>query len=138
MTRILLADDHDIVRRGVRALLEAQPGWRVVAEARTGPEAVALAAQLRPDVAILAVALPEFNGLVATRRIRRALPGTEVLVFTMHRSERLVREALLAGARGYLLKSDTAEQLVATVAALAEHRPAFSAPRGWARGGARH
>src|SRR5215211_649007 len=123
MTRILLADDHDIVRRGLRGLLEAQPGWQVVAEARTGREAVALAAQTRPDVAVLDLAMPELNGLEATRRIRRELPGTEVLVFTMHQTEQLMREALLAGARGYLLKSDAAERLVAAVTALAGHRP---------------
>jgi DNA-binding NarL/FixJ family response regulator len=126
--RILLADDHEVVRLGVRALLEAQPGWEVVAEARTGREAVALAEQLRPDVAVLAVALPDLNGLEATRRIRLALPETEVLVFTMHQSEQLLREALLAGARGYLLKSDDSERLIAAVAALAGHRPYFSAP----------
>src|SRR4051794_17643409 len=108
MTRILLADDHDVVRRGLRGLLEAQPDWVVCAEARTGREAVALAARTRPDVAVLDLAMPELNGLEATRHIRRAQPDTEVLVFTMHQSEQLMREALLAGARGYLLKSDAA------------------------------
>jgi DNA-binding NarL/FixJ family response regulator len=127
MIRILLADDHDVVRRGLRGLLEAQTGWQVVAEARTGREAVDLAEQLRPDVAVLDLSMPELNGLEATRRIRKALPGTEVLVFTMHQTEQLMREALLAGARGYLLKSDAAERLVAAVAALAGHRPYFSA-----------
>jgi DNA-binding NarL/FixJ family response regulator len=128
MTRILLADDHDIVRRGLRGLLEAQPGWRVVAEASTGREAVALAAETRPDVAILDLTMPELNGLDATRRIRRALPSTEVLIYTMHQSGQLLRAALLAGARGYLLKADAGEQLIAAVTALAGHRPSFSAP----------
>ena len=108
MVRILLADDHDVVRLGCGRLLEAQPGWQVCAEARTGREAVALAEQLRPDVAVLDLTMPELNGLEATRRIRTALPETEVLVFTMHQTEQLMREALLAGARGYLLKSDAA------------------------------
>jgi DNA-binding NarL/FixJ family response regulator len=128
MVRVLVADDHDMVRRGVRALLEAQPGWQVVAEARTGREAVDLAERLRPDVAILDLLMPELNGLEATRRIRTALPQTEVLVFTMHQTEQLIREVLLAGARGFLLKSDAAERLVAAVAALAGHRLYFSAP----------
>ena len=127
MIRILLADDHDVVRRGLRGLLEAQPGWEVCGEARNGREAVEMAAQLRPDVAVLDLSMPEFNGLEATRRIRKELPGTEVLVFTMHQTEQLMREALLAGARGYLLKSDAAERLVAAVTTLAGHRPFFSA-----------
>ena len=126
MIRILLADDHDVVRRGLRELLEAQPGWQVVGEARTGREAVALAERLRPDVAVLDLSMPDLNGLEATRRIRKDRPETEVLVFTMHQTEQLMREALLAGARGYLLKSDAAERLVAAVAALAGHRPYFS------------
>ena len=125
MVRILLADDHDVVRRGLRWLLEAQPGWQVVAEARTGREAVALAEQLHPDVAVLDLSMPELNGLEATRRIRKELPGTEVLVFTMHQTEQLMREALLAGARGFLLKSDAAERLVVAVAAVAR-RPVVS------------
>jgi DNA-binding NarL/FixJ family response regulator len=122
-----VADDHDVVRRGLRELLEAQPGWQIVAEARTGREAVALAERLRPDVAVLDLAMPELNGLEATRRIHRDLPETEVLVFTMHQSEQLMREALRAGARGFLLKSDAAERLVAAVATLVVHRPFFSA-----------
>ena len=126
MIRILLADDHDVVRRGLRALLEAQPGWQVVAEARTGREAVDLATEWRPDLAIIDLMMPEINGLEVTRRIRRDLPGTEVLIFTMYHSEQLMREALQAGARGYLLKSDAAERLVAAVAAVARHRPFFS------------
>ena len=127
MVRVLVADDHAMVRHGVRALLEAQPGWQVVAEASTGREAVALAEQHRPDVAVFDLSMPELNGLEATRRIRKALPQTEVLIFTMHQTEQLLREALLAGARGYLLKSDAAERLVAAVAALARHQPYFSA-----------
>jgi DNA-binding NarL/FixJ family response regulator len=127
MVRILLADDHDIVRRGLRALLEAQPDWVVCGEARTGGEALAQATDLRPDVAIQDQAMPEINWLEATRRIRQALPTTEVLVFTMHQTDQLVREVLAAGARGYILKSDAATHLIEAVAALAEHRPFFTA-----------
>lgn len=127
MIRILLADDHDVVRRGLRGLLESQADWQVCAEARTGREAIALAEQLHPDIAILDLAMPELNGLEATRYICKELPTTEVLVFTMHHTEQLMREALLAGARGYLLKSDAAERLITAVTSLTTHRPFFSA-----------
>jgi len=106
MLRILLADDHDIVRRGLKDLLEQHVGWQVCAEASNGREAVELALQHRPQVAVIDLSMPELNGLEATRRIRQALPDTEVLIFTMHESEELIREVLGAGARGYLLKSD--------------------------------
>src|SRR5688500_18228566 len=106
MLRILLADDHSIVRRGLKDLLEAHPGWSVCAEAATGREAVELCIKHRPQVAVLDLSMPELNGLEATRRIRQEVPDTEVLVFTMHESEELVREVLAAGVRGYLLKSE--------------------------------
>ena len=102
--RILLADDHDVVRRGLKELLEEQVGWKVCAEASNGRQAVELAIETRPQVAVLDFSMPELNGLEATRRIRQAVPETEVLVFTMHESEELIRETLAAGARGYLLK----------------------------------
>src|SRR5918998_5579498 len=126
MVRILLADDHEIVRRGLKELLEEHVGWTVCAEAANGREAVALAAQTRPQVAVLDFSMPELNGLEATRRIRQAVPETEVLIFTMHESEELVRNVLAAGARGYLLKSDAARQLVPAVESLARHQPFFS------------
>jgi len=126
MLRILLADDHSIVRRGLKELLEEHAGWSVCAEAATGREAVELAIEHRPQIAVLDLSMPELNGLEATRRIRQAVPDTEVLVFTMHESEDLVREVLAAGARGYLLKSDAADQLVPAVESLAKHRPFFS------------
>src|ERR687894_712579 len=103
MLRILLADDHEIVRRGLKELLEEHTGWTVCAEAANGREAVELAVQSRPQVAVLDLSMPELNGLEAARRIRSAAPETEVLIFTMHESEELVRNVLVAGARGYLL-----------------------------------
>ena len=127
MVRILLADDHDIVRHGLRQLLEHEPGWEVCGEARDGRSAVEMAEALAPDVAILDVAMPELNGLEATRMIRAACPATEVLVFTMHEFEELVAEVFAAGARGYLVKSDAPRHVVAAVEALAAHQPFFSA-----------
>jgi DNA-binding NarL/FixJ family response regulator len=124
--RILVADDHEIVRRGLKALLEAQPEWEVVAEAVTGREAVEMAKQTTPEVAILDVGMPDLNGLEATRQVLKALPATEVLILTMHENEQIVREVLDAGARGYVLKSDAGRDLVAAVEALCQHRTFFS------------
>jgi DNA-binding NarL/FixJ family response regulator len=126
LVRILLADDHDVVRHGLRHLLEQQEGWTVCGEAGGGREAVEMVRRLQPDVAVLDVAMPDLNGLEATRQIRRASARTEVLVFTMHESEQLVREVLAAGAKGYLLKSDAARSIVAAVDALAARRPYFN------------
>ena len=143
MLRILLADDHDIVRRGLRELLEEQPGWEVCGEACTGREALEQAVRLRPQVVVLDLMMPELNGLEAARQIRKALPATEVLVFTMHDSEELVHEILSAGARGYVLKSDAARHLVSAVEALSRRQPFFSSRvsatvlEGYLSGGAR-
>ena len=126
MLRILLADDHAIVRRGLKELMEEHVGWSVCAEAATGREAVEMAVKHRPHVAVVDLTMPELNGLEATRRICQALPETEVLVFTMHESDELVRQVLSAGARGYLLKSDAADQLIPAVESLARHKPFFS------------
>src|SRR5215213_11622324 len=126
MVRILLADDHEIVRRGLKELLEEHSGWTVCGEASNGREAVELAVQIRPQVAVLDFSMPELNGLEATRRIRQAAPETEVLIFTMHGSEDLIREALAAGARGYLLKSDATRQLIPAVESVSRHMPYFS------------
>ncbi len=123
---IIVADDHEVVRQGLRTILEAQPGWQVVAEAVNGREAVEKAASLRPDVAILDIAMPEMNGLEAARQILKAVEGTEVLILTMHESEQVVHEVLRCGARGYVLKSDAVRDLVAAVAAVRQHKPFFT------------
>src|SRR5882762_6402903 len=113
--RILVADDHELVRRGIRGLLRARRGWTVVGEAVNGQEAVEKANRLKPDVAILDISMPDLDGLQATRRIREAAPTTEVVVLTMHESDQMVRRVLEAGARGYVLKSDLATHLVNAV-----------------------
>ncbi len=123
MVRLLLADDHDIVRRGLRDVLTQQRGWEICGEATTGRQAVEMAVRLRPTIAILDLSMPQLNGLDATRHIKKAAPGVEVLIFTVHDSEQLIREVLAAGARGYLLKSDGLRHIVAAVEALAQHRP---------------
>jgi DNA-binding NarL/FixJ family response regulator len=121
--RIIIVDDHAVVRRGVRALLESQPGWEVAGEAVTGREAVDLAKRLYPDIVVMDLSLPELNGLDAARQILKDSPRTEVLVLTMHHSEELVRNVLQAGARGYVLKSDADESLIAAVESLRHHKP---------------
>ncbi len=121
--RILVADDHEVVRQGLRALLATQQGWEVCAEAVTGREAVKKAEQLKPDVVVMDISMPELNGLEATRQIVKVVPQTEVVILTMHDSEELVREVLDAGARGYLLKSDAGRELVAAVDMVRQHKP---------------
>jgi DNA-binding NarL/FixJ family response regulator len=121
--RILIVDDHAVVRRGVRSLLESQPGWEIAGEATTGREAVDLAKRLQPDVIVMDLSLPELNGLEATRQILKASPRSEVLVLTMHHSEELARNVLQAGARGYVLKSDADQSLIAGVESLRQHKP---------------
>jgi DNA-binding NarL/FixJ family response regulator len=124
--RILVADDHEIVRQGLKALLETQPGWQVAGEATDGRDAVEKAKRLKPDLVILDVSMPNLNGLEAARQIRKALPDTEVLILTMHDSEQLIREVLEAGARGYVLKSDAGRELVTAVETVREHKPYFT------------
>ena len=126
-TRILLADDHDIIRRGLKELLETHVGWQVVGEASSGRQAVELAGKLHPEIAILDLTMPELNGLEATRQIKKILPKTAVLIFTMHENENLIRDVLTAGALGYVLKSDAARHLINAVEALIQHKPYFSA-----------
>jgi len=124
--RILIADDHEVVRQGLRALLEAEPGFEVCGEVRDGREAVRETYRLRPDVVVLDFSLPGLNGLEVTRQIRKALPATEVLVLTAHDSEQLARAVLGAGALGYVLKSDTEHDLVTAVESLHRRRPFFT------------
>jgi DNA-binding NarL/FixJ family response regulator len=119
----MIADDHAIVRRGLRALLDAQPGWEVCAEASNGREAVFSAEQLQPDIAVVDIGMPELNGLDATRQILTVSPRTEVLILTMHQADEVVAEVLKAGARGYVLKSDADQDLVAAIETLLEHKP---------------
>ena len=127
MTRILIADDHEVVRSGLRKILEAHPDWEVVAEVADGRDAVRKVAETEPDVAVLDYSLPLLNGIEATRRIRARTPGTEVLIFTMHDNDALIEDVLMAGARGYLLKSDANQHLIDGIEALSSHKPFFSA-----------
>ena len=124
--QILLADDHEVVRKGLRALLEAQPGWKVIAEATDGREAVEKAKDMRPDVAIVDIGMPCLNGLEATRQIVKKAPRTRVLVLTMHDTNPLIQQVVKAGARGYVLKSDVASDLVAAVDALCRDQTFFT------------
>jgi len=127
MLQILIADDHEIVRRGIRGIIEAHAGWEVCCEAADGDSVLNLVRQHRPNVAILDVSLPGLNGIAVTRQLRQACPETEVLLFTMHDDNETVSGGLAAGARGYILKNDGDEQLVNAIAALGAHRPYFSA-----------
>lgn len=122
----MLADDHDLIRRGVKALLESHPGWEVCGEANTGWEAVRKAEQLRPNIAIVDITMPELNGLEAARRIRKASSRTEILIFSMHYSDQLIRDVLDVGVRGYVVKSDSARDLIGAVEALSNHKPFFT------------
>lgn len=124
--RILIADDHEIVRRGLRSLLSARPGWAICAEAASGREAVALATQHYPDIVVMDISMPGLNGLEATRRIRKILPKAEILILSLHYSDQLVREVLDCGARGYLLKSDATKDLLKAIEALAMRRSFFT------------
>jgi DNA-binding NarL/FixJ family response regulator len=124
--RILIADDHDLIRRGVRDLLAARSGWQVVGEACNGTEAVQKAVSLRPDVAILDFSMPELNGPGAAAQIVEKVPETGVVVLTMHDSEQVMREVLQAGARGLVLKSDADRDLLEAVEAVARKRHFFT------------
>jgi DNA-binding NarL/FixJ family response regulator len=126
MLRILIADDHEVARRGVRSLLEAHPGWEVCGEAKDGREAVECANKMKPDLVLLDIGMPSLNGLDAARQILAASPETRILILTMHDSEQVVREVLAVGARGFLLKSDAGRDLVAAVEALQHNRTFFT------------
>ena len=112
MPRVLIVDDHAVIRRGVQSILQSSPEWEFCGEAADGREAVRLAEVLKPEIIIMDVSMPVLNGLEATRIIRNALPGTKVLLLTLHSSTELVRSAFRAGAKGYVLKSDAERELV--------------------------
>jgi DNA-binding NarL/FixJ family response regulator len=124
--RILIADDHAVVRTGLRTLLESHAGWEVCGEAADGREAIEKAGKLKPDVAVIDIGMPLLNGVEVTRRIRTAAPETQILILTMHESDNLVQQVVEAGARGYILKDDADRILIAAVDALRQHKPYFS------------
>ncbi|HVO60169.1 MAG TPA: response regulator transcription factor [Terriglobales bacterium] len=123
---ILIADDHVVIRKGLRTLLEERRGWKVVAEAANGREAVEKAARLRPDLVVMDLSMPELNGMEATRLILKAAPSSRVLILTMHNTEELVDETLRSGARGYVLKSDAERELVTALEAVLANRTFFT------------
>ena len=128
MLRILIADDHEIVRKGVRDVIEDHPGWEVCGEAADGQEALTLALREKPDIAVLDVSLPIVNGVALTRRLHKEAPSIRILLFTMHDDDETVSTGLAAGARGYVLKSDSESHLEAAISALGANRLYFSSP----------
>ena len=124
--RIVVADDHDLVRRGVKALLESRPGWQVCAEAKNGREAVEKCEELKPNIAVLDFNMPELNGIEAAKRILKMNLQIETLILSVDHSNQLIRDVLSAGVRGYILKSDSDRDLLAAVEALENHRPFFA------------
>ena len=124
--RILIADDHEVVRAGVRALIEHEPGWQVCGTATNGQEAVHTAKKVKPHVAILDMAMPNLDGLEALREIKRALPKTEVVILSAHHSEEVIEQLFEAGAKSYIQKSDAGRYLVAAIRSIAEHKPFFT------------
>jgi DNA-binding NarL/FixJ family response regulator len=126
MLQILIADDHETIRRGLRHLLEQHEDWRVCGEASNGRQAVELALKTMPHVILLDLMMPEMNGLEAARAIKKALPETEILILTAHETDELIREVLSVGARGYVLKTDPLLNVVAAIEALATHKPYFT------------
>lgn len=126
MITLLIADEHAVVRAGLRSIIDGCPQLSIVAEAADGKDAVAQASATKPDLAIVAYSLPRLNGIEVTRQIRRCVPGVEVLILTMHDNESLVRDLMMAGARGYVRKSDPEQSLIAAIKSLASHRPYFT------------
>jgi DNA-binding NarL/FixJ family response regulator len=124
--RILLADDHEIVREGVRALVQRREGFEVIGEAATGREAVELAKKLKPDLVVMDIGMPELNGLDATRQIKKLLPDAEVLIFTANETEEVVRQVFKSGARAYLLKMEANQHLLPALEMLLKRRTYFS------------
>jgi len=126
--RIMVADDHDLMRRGIKGMLESRAGWEVCGEAHTGREAVTMARELKPDIAVLDISMPELNGVDAAKRIRKESPSTEILILSMHYTDQLIRDILEAGIRGYIVKTDSDRDLMIAVETLANHKP-FLTPR---------
>jgi DNA-binding NarL/FixJ family response regulator len=126
MLRVLVADEHALLRRGVRDVISGHVGWEICGEASDGQQALEIALREKPDVAVLAVSLPIVNGVALTGRLRQECPSTRVLLFTMHDDDETVRGGLAAGARGYVLKTDSEQHLEAAVSALGANRPYFS------------
>jgi DNA-binding NarL/FixJ family response regulator len=124
--RILVADDHEVMRTGVRALIEHEPGWQVCATATNGREAVETAKKLKPEVVVLDMTMPELDGLEALRQIKRALPNTEVVIFSAYHSEEVIEQLFDAGAKSYIQKSDAGRHLVAAIKSLVEHKAFFT------------
>jgi DNA-binding NarL/FixJ family response regulator len=123
--RVMLVDDHEIARRGVRALVETRPEWEVVGEARDGMEAIRIAKEVRPDLMVLDISMPKVSGFDVIAQLKKLLPKIEILVLTMHESERVMAQALRAGAHGYLLKTESGKLLEA-LTALSRHQAYFS------------
>lgn len=128
--RILVVDDHPVVRHGLRTLLGIRPEWEVIDEAQDGIEALDKATSLKPDVIVLDVSMPRMDGLEACRRIRKAVPQSEILIVTQHDSPQMMREAIGAGAKGFVVKSNVARDLPAAVEAVSQHRPFTSLNHG--------
>ena len=124
--RILIADDHEVVREGMRTLIEHEPGWEVCGTARNGQEAVDTAKKLKPAVVVLDMTMPELDGLEALRQIKQALPDIEVMIFSAHHSEEVIEQLFDAGAKSYIQKSDAGRYLVAAIKSLAVHKPFFT------------
>src|ERR1700719_640189 len=124
--RILIADDHEVVREGMRAVIEHEPGWEVCGTAMTGQEAVDTAKKLKPEVVVLDMTMPELDGLDVLREIKRALPNTEVVIFSAHHSEEVIEQLFDAGAKSYIRKSDCGQHLISAIKSLVEHRPFFT------------
>jgi DNA-binding NarL/FixJ family response regulator len=125
--RILIADDHDVMRQGTRTVVEREAGWEVCGTASNGREAVSKATELKPDIVIIDMTMPELNGLDAAIQIKRRLPGAEILMFTAHESDDLIRDAFQAGVKSFILKSEAHHFLVEAIESLARHKPFFTA-----------
>ncbi|MFI5419407.1 MAG: response regulator [Nitrososphaerales archaeon] len=124
--RILIADDHDLIRRGIKTLIQTHPGWEVCGEVPNGREAVSQTEALKPDIVIMDISMPDLNGMEAAKRIRKISPMTEVLILSVHYSDQLIRDIVEAGVRGYIVKSDSDRDLIIAVETLSHHKPFFT------------